>query len=338
MSRTTTPVQRLLVFVLTLSLLAAACGGGDDNDESTTETSDATSTEQARGSIAADFDLADASITVGSKEFTEQLILGHMTKLALEATGAEVNDEIGLQGSATVRDALTSGAIDLYWEYLGTGWVTHLGNEEGIPGVQEQYEAVRDADLEQNQIVWLEPTPFNNTYAVAVNDETAEELGVQTISDLADLVEETPEEATFCAGGEFATRPDGLPGLEEAYGFELAPDNISTVDDSLVYTQVDEGETCNFGSVFSTDGRIASLGLTVLEDPENFFPPFNASLNIRQDVHEEVPELEDLFGPIATLLDDETMTDLNAQVAVDGEDPEQVARDFLEENGFISPE
>jgi osmoprotectant transport system substrate-binding protein len=338
MYRTTSHLRRLLGVTLALSLLAAACGGDDDAGESTTDTTGAAPTEQARGSIASEFDLADASVTVGSKEFTEQLILGHMTKLALEATGAEVNDEIGLQGSATVRDALTSGAIDLYWEYLGTGWVTHLGNEEGIPGVQEQYEAVRDADLEQNQIVWLEPTPFNNTYAIAVNDETAEELGVETIADFAELVEENPEGATFCAGGEFATRPDGLPGLEEAYGFELPPENVSTVDDSLVYIQVDQGETCKFGSVFSTDGRIASLGLTVLEDTENFFPPFNAALNVRQDVFQEIPELEDLFEPIAAELDNESMTALNARVAVDGEDPEDVARDFLQENGFIAEE
>jgi osmoprotectant transport system substrate-binding protein len=208
--------------------------------------------------------LAGASVTVGSKEFTEQLILGHMTRLALEAAGADVSDQIGLQGSATVRDALVSGDVDMYWEYLGTAWVTYLDNEEGIPGTQEQYEAVREADLEQNDIVWLEPTPFDNTYAIAVSDENAERLGVQTVSDLAALVAESPEEATFCAGGEFATRPDGLPGLEETYGFELPPESISTVQDALVYTQVDTGETCNFGSVFATDGRIASLGLTVL--------------------------------------------------------------------------
>lgn len=333
MYRTATSPRGLVALTLALSLLAAACGGGDEVEEDTG--GDASGEEV--GSIGAEFDLADASLTVGSKEFTEQLILGHITRLALEAAGAEVSDEIGLQGSATVRDALTSGAIDLYWEYLGTGWVTHLGNEEGIPGVEAQYEAVREADLE-NGIVWLEPTPFNNTYAIAVSDENAERLGVETIADFAALVEEDPEEATFCAGGEFATRPDGLPGLEEAYGFELPPDNVSTVEDSLVYTQVDEGQTCNFGSVFSTDGRIASLSLTVLEDNEEFFPPFNASLNVRQEVLEETPEIEELFEPIAALLDDETMTSLNAQVAVDGEDPEDVAREFLEENGFIAPE
>jgi osmoprotectant transport system substrate-binding protein len=335
MNGTSRHLQRLFVFVLALSLLAAACGGDDTANEDTG--GDATG-EETQGSIGTDFDLAGASVTVGSKEFTEQLILGHMTTLALEAAGAEVNDQIGLQGSATVRDALQSGEVDLYWEYLGTAWVTYLGNEEGIPGAQEQYQALREADLEQNGIVWLEPAPFDNTYAIAVSDENAERLEVQTISDLAALVAERPEEATFCAGGEFATRPDALPGLEETYGFELPSDNVSTLQDALVYTQVDTGETCNFGSVFATDGRIGSLGLTVLEDDQDFFPPFNASLNIRQEVYEELPQLEGLFEPIAAMLDDETMIGLNAQVDVDGEDPEDVAQSFLEENGFIAAE
>ena len=133
-------------------------------------------------------DLSGVSLTVGSKEFTEQLILGYITKFALEDAGAEASDQIGLVGSTTVREALTSGEIDLYWEYLGTGWVTYLGNESGIPDVQEQFEAVRDADLE-NGITWLEPAPFNNTYAIAMTDEASEELGITKISEIGDLIE-----------------------------------------------------------------------------------------------------------------------------------------------------
>jgi glycine betaine/choline ABC-type transport system substrate-binding protein len=133
-------------------------------------------------------DLSGASLTVGSKEFTEQLILGHITKLALEEAGAEVDDQVGLVGSTTVREALTSGEIDLYWEYLGTGWVTYLGNTEGIPDTQEQYEAVRDADV-ANGVSWLEPAPFNNTYAIAMTDENAEELGISSISDIKGLID-----------------------------------------------------------------------------------------------------------------------------------------------------
>lgn len=133
-------------------------------------------------------DLSGASLTVGSKEFTEQLILGHITKLALEEAGAEVHEQIGLVGSTAVREALTSGEIDLYWEYLGTGWITYLGNESGIPDAQEQYEAVRDADA-ANGITWLEPAPFNDTYAIAMTEERAEELDISRISQIRDLIE-----------------------------------------------------------------------------------------------------------------------------------------------------
>jgi glycine betaine/choline ABC-type transport system substrate-binding protein len=133
-------------------------------------------------------DLSGVSVTVGSKEFTEQLILGYITKFALEDAGAEVGDQIGLVGSTTVREALTSGEIDLYWEYLGTAWVTYLGNEAGIPDVQQQFEAVRDADAD-NGITWLEPAPFNNTYAIALTDENAEELGITSISEIGPLIE-----------------------------------------------------------------------------------------------------------------------------------------------------
>jgi osmoprotectant transport system substrate-binding protein len=132
-------------------------------------------------------DLSGASLTVGSKEFTEQLVLGNITKLALEEAGADVGDQIGLVGSTAVREALTSGEIDLYWEYLGTGWVTYLENTEGIPDTQEQYEAVRDADA-ANDITWLEPAPFNNTYAIATTNETAEEQGISSISDIKEMI------------------------------------------------------------------------------------------------------------------------------------------------------
>lgn len=318
----------LLAIIVAMALVAAGCGDGDDGAAAPDGNGNG-----GDGRIGQEFDLSGASFTVGSKEFTEQVILGHMTRLALEAAGADVRNQIGLQGSTTVRNALTSGEIDMYWEYLGTGWVTHLGNDEGIPGTEEQYEAVRDADAE-NGIAWLEPTPFNNTYAIAVSDENAEALGVSSISDLARLVEERPEEATFCAGGEFATRPDGLPGLEEAYGFTIPPGNISNVQDALVYEQVDAGD-CTFGSIFATDGRVAALGLTVLEDDEQFFPPFNASLNVRSSVLDEHPEIEPIFAPIAAALDDETMTMLNANVDVDGEDPEDVAEQWLRDNGHI---
>lgn len=149
---------------------------------------------------------------------------------------------------------------------------------------------------------------------------------------------EGADAATICVGGEFSTRPDGLPGLEEAYGFKFPSGNVTALDeDALVYSEVDGGR-CTFGSIFATDGRVAALGLTVLEDDLGFFPPFNGSLNVRAEVLEQYPQIEELFAPISEALDDETMVELNAQVDVEGNEPDTVARDWLDENIDLIPD
>jgi len=343
----------VLALLSSLALLLAACGGGDGADTSSTGDSESapaeeteanapeasepseeeseTGTQEGAGGAV---DLSGAEFTVGSKEFTEQLILGQMTIQLLEDAGASVTDQTGLVGSGTVREALIADEIDMYWEYTGTGWITHLGNTEPVVGEMEQYEAVRDAD-EANDIVWLEPAPFNNTYAIAASNEKAEELGLTTLSDLATYLEENPDQGTLCAAAEFLGRDDGLPGLEEAYGFDFADDAISELELGLVYPSVDEADPCNFGEVFATDGRVAALGLTVLEDDEQFFASYLPSLNVRSEVLEEHPGLEELFAPLSEALDNQTMQDLNAQVDVEGEDPADVARTFLEEQGLL---
>ena len=287
------------------------------------------------GSITEDYDLSDVELTVGSKEFTEQLILGHVARIALEAAGATVNDEIGLAGTAIVREALLAGEIDLYWEYTGTGWITHLGETEPIPSAQQQYEAVAERDLEENDIRWLEPGLFDNTYAVAVHESAAEEYDLSTLSDLQRLLDENPDAATFCIASEFATRDDGLPGMEEHYNISFPDDNLVMLDEGAIYSEVADRSNCNLGEVFATDGRIAALDLTVLEDDREFFPVYNPAVTIRDEVYQEHPELGDLFGEIASRLDTETMQDLNARVDEAGEFPEEVAEDWLRSEGFI---
>jgi len=306
-----------------LALIVAACssGGGASSDA-----------PGASGSADAGTDLSGATFTVGSKEFTEQLILGQITIQVLEDAGATVNDETGLVGSTVVREALTAGDIDMYWEYTGTGWLTHLGNDAPITGSQEQFDAVKEADA-ANEIAWLDPAPFNNTYAIALASETTTELGLTTMSDLAAYAAENPDETTLCAAAEFLGRDDGLPGLEAAYGFEFG--DVSELELGLVYTSIDAGDPCIFGEVFATDGRIAGLGLTVLEDDENFFPSYLPALNVRQEVLDANPALVALFARVAAALDNETMTALNAKVDVDGEEPADVAADFLTEMGLI---
>jgi len=315
----------LLAAVTALCLGLAACGGDDDGGDG----------GGGLGPEVSDVDLAGDSFTVGSKEFTEQLILGQMTIQLLEAAGADASDQTGLEGSVAARRALETGDIDMYWEYTGTAWLTYLGNDEPITDPDRQYQEVSDADV-GNGIEWLEPTPFDNTYAIATRNDAGDPIdGVETISDLAALAESDPDQATMCVGQEFASREDGLPGLLEAYGFELPDGNVSNVGDAVVYDQVGQGEECNFGSVFATDGKIAPNNLRILEDDEMFFAVYNAALNVRSEALEQAPELPDLFDPLAESLDTETMQQLNTAVDQDGELPEDVASQYLEDNGFI---
>lgn len=159
---------------------------------------------------------------------------------------------------------------------------------------------------------------------------------MRTLSDLGGLLQRDPGAATLCVGSEFAARDDGLPGLEQHYGYQFPADNVALVQDAVVYSQVDKGERCNFGEVFTTDGRIVALDLVVLEDDKDFFPKFNPALNVRQDVFEQYADLEDLFAEIASALDEETMTRLNAQVDVDGDFPEEVAERWLRDEGLVT--
>jgi len=313
-----------------VALLSAACGGGEEEGGGGSSTGGG-----EQGGSLSQFDLSGAELTVGSKEFTEQLILGEITIQALEAAGATVEDQTGLVGSDIVREALTSGDIDMYWEYTGTGWITHLGHDDAIPGEQEQYEAVAKEDLEANKIDWLEPAALNNTYAIAARDEAIEEFGVQTLSELGEFASSSPDEATLCGASEFLNRNDGLPGLEKAYGFDIPDSSTAEVELGIIPTSVDKAETCNFGEVFATDGRIAALDLTVLEDDKSFFPSYLPALNVAQDVVEQYPDIEGLAAELAGGLDTETMTQLNAQVDVDGAFPPQVAQEWLTSEGFI---
>ncbi|MFS8478994.1 MAG: glycine betaine ABC transporter substrate-binding protein [Micromonosporaceae bacterium] len=291
--------------------------------------------ETARGSLADKGTLDGATLSVGSKEFTEQLVLCEITAIALESVGADVKRNCGMSGSTTVRNALTSGSIDMYWEYTGTGWITHLQQTEPITDAAQQYEAVAKADLEDNGIQWLAPASANNTYGIAASSEKAAELGVRTISDYAALANRDPQQATFCGAAEFFGRDDGWPGLQEAYGFELPRSSVAELALGAIYNSIDKSDPCIFGEVFETDGRIEALGLTVLEDDKNFFPVYNPSLTVRKQIMDEYPQLAAIIEPISAALDGDTLRKLNAKVDVDGENEQQVARDWLAEKGFI---
>lgn len=292
-------------------------------------------TQDSGKPLAQQVDLSGAHFTVGSKEFTEQLILGQMTIQLLKAAGAEVTDQTGLAGSQTVRTALTSGAIDMYWEYTGTGWISYLGHTSTkVKG--PLYKKVAREDSKMNGIKWLKPAAFSDSYGIVTNQETAEKYNIETYSDYGRLLKKHPGEAAICVGSEFAARDDGLPGLKETYDWQLSADNTVVVQESLVYTQVAKGERCNFGDVFTTDGRIAALNLVLLKDDKHFFPPYRAAMTMRAEIFKKYPQLAKLFGPVSKALTQDTMTSLNEAVDVKGKFPEQVAHQFLVKHNFIA--
>ncbi|QUH05679.1 glycine betaine ABC transporter substrate-binding protein [Saccharopolyspora erythraea] len=290
----------------------------------------------APGSIRPVPELEGARITVGSKDFTEQIVLGYIAQFALAAAGANVRDLNNITGSASARNALASGQIDVLWEYTGSSWISYNGNTDPIPDARRQYEAVRKLDLERNGIDWTAVTfDVDNTYAFAVNQDAARRLGVTKLSDLQRVVAENPQDATFCVETEFANRNDGLPGVEQRYGFKSDPAKVKTLATGSIYQATASG-TCTFGEVFTTDGRIQALDLKVLEDDRLFFPRYNLGVTLRADTLRQYPQITDVMAPVSAKLTNAELLRLNEQVDVDGRDPADVARDWMVEKGFVT--
>ncbi|MFF5569234.1 glycine betaine ABC transporter substrate-binding protein [Streptomyces luteogriseus] len=285
------------------------------------------------GSIGRGEPLKGAHLTVTSKSFTEQLILGSIMGIAFEAAGADVIDRTGIQGSIGSREAVRKGDADAGYEYTGTAWITYLGHSKPIADPQEQWEAVKKEDA-GNGLVWLPPSKLDNTYALAMNQENAKKYGTKTMSDVAKLAKSDPGAVKLCVEVEFANRADGLPGMQKAYGMNVPARNITQMDTGIIYTQTAKGN-CTFGEVFTTDGRIKSMNLVVMDDDKKFFPNYNVAPMINAKSLKEWPAIAEVLNPVTAKLNNSVAQTLNAKVDVDGEDPHQVALDWLVEEGFV---
>jgi osmoprotectant transport system substrate-binding protein len=285
------------------------------------------------GSIGQGRPLEGAHLTVTSKSFTENLILGAMIGIAFQAAGAEVLDRTGIQGSIGSREAVRKGDADASYEYTGTAWITYQGNSEPIPDPRRQWQAVHDADL-KNGLTWLPPSRLDNTYALAMNRANHEKYGTRTLSDVAALSTSDPGAVSLCVEGEFANRADGLPGMQKAYGMKVPASRITQMDTGIIYTQAAKG-SCTYGEVYTTDGRIRSMDLVVMADDRTFFPHYNAAPQINTRTLEKWPAIADVLNPVTKKLDNTVAQELNAKVDVDGEDPHQVALEWMKEQGFV---
>lgn len=269
-------------------------------------------------------------IIVSGKEFTEQVILTHIFAEYLKAnTDLDVEVKEALSGVFVLQEAMKKGEVDLYVEYTGTGYLNVL-DEAFEPGMSpdEVYDATKEGYAEEFNIAWLEPLGFNNTYALAVRKELAEELSAETYSDLI----ETSSEYSFGSDPEFFERSDGYDGLTEEYGYDFK--QKVNIDPDLMYTAAKDAEI-DVITAFSTDARIDQYDLKVLEDDKGFFPPYYAAPIIRQEVLDANEDLEDLLNKLAGILDDEKMRALNARVNIDKKTDKEVAIEFLKEEGLI---
>ena len=270
-------------------------------------------------------------IRIGTKVFSEQRILGQMTAQYLQSKGYRTDVVAGL-GSTVARSAQENGELDLNWEYTGTSLFAYNHQTE-VLSPEASLERVRELDAAKD-LIWLEPSRFSNTYALAVPREVAERDGVKTISDLARVVNASDEPHLIAFDIEFANRPDGLAPLVERYDMHLTRNEVRQMDPGLVYTALRNAQVYA-GLVYTTDGRLDEFDLVLLEDDKGYFPDYTAAPVIRRDVLEANPEIAELMAPLARLLDDETMRALNARVDIGHESPADVAHDFLRKHNLI---
>lgn len=271
-------------------------------------------------------------IRISSKNFTEQFLLGNMYEMLLDEAGFDATYE-SLGGTSENHDALLAGEIDIYPEYTGTALLTHLeGSYDPSMSADEVYNTVAAQYADRWDLELLNSTGFNNTYCLTMTQAMADDLDVTTLSDLSikapDLV--------FGTTQEFPDRADGLVGLQETYGgFNFK--EVVALDPGLLYSGIDEGEI-DVTTCFGTDGQISAFNLVVLEDDKGFWPPYPVAPVIRAEVLEANPEIAGILNQLAPFLDGVTMSGLNWEVAGNAREADEVAREFLTENGLLGGE
>ena len=257
-----------------------------------------------------------------------------MIGLVFKAAGASVLDRTNITGSIGAREAVRSGQADAMYEYTGTAWITYLGHTAPIKDPRGQWRAVRDQDR-HNGLAWLPPSTLDNTYSLAIGRRGNRTHRLRTLSDVAALSRKDPSAVTLCVENEFASRQDGLPGMQKAYGMDLPSGGIQKMDAGIIYTQVDKSNSCLLGEVYTTDGRIGSMHLEVMADDRSFFPHYNAAPVVYAKTLRKYPAIAALLDPISARLSTAVARRLNARVDVDGQDPHDVAKDWLVEEGLI---
>jgi osmoprotectant transport system substrate-binding protein len=274
------------------------------------------------------------TITIGSKNFTEQYILGELYAQALEANGFNVEKKLDLGSEQIADKALQNGQIDMYPEYTGTSLVATLdypGDPADLKTPDETYQKAKELYAKRDPAdTMLTPAPFNNSYGIFVRKDVAEEKNLKT---LADLAEASPD-LTFVSYSEFQNRSDGYKNMQKNYP-ALDFGEIRIVNQLGLRYQGLQGGEGDVGVGFTTDGQLASDDLVVMQDPKSIWPFYYPAPVVRSDVLEQNPKMKGVLDEVSGSLDVETMRELNGKVDLEQEDPEDVAAEFLQEKGIV---
>ena len=286
------------------------------------------------------FGAAQAQVVrVGSKIDTEGSLLGNLIVQMLESQGVKTENKLQLGNTKIVRGALLAGEIDLYPEYTGNG--AFFFADEKNPAwkkLDAGYERVKALDLEKNKLVWLQPAPANNTWAIAIRKDVASAQKLRSLDDFGRWVK-AGGKVKLAASAEFVERPDALPAFQAAYGFKLTQDQLLLLagGDTAVTIKAAAEQTSgvNAAMAYGTDGPVAALGLVILDDTRGVQPVYAPAAVVRADVLAKQPKIAQALTPLFKTLDTATLQRLNAQIALEGQDAKKVAANYLKAKGLI---
>jgi len=316
----------MLVTLLLAALAVAGCGDDDDDDDG----GGAAETSQPSGQIQKNDKNSSTTITMGSKNFTEQKVLGEIYAQALSTAGYTVRKDLNLGDEKTQLKAIEGGDIDAGPEYTGTALLSFFGfTADKLPrDPVKAFEEAKKGYAEKN-LTALTPTPFTNSNEVAVTQETADKLGLKKISDL----EGKSQDLTLYGTPECRQRLDCKLGLEKVYGLKFK--KFVPVDIALRHEVLKKGQA-DVSIVFTTDPQNKREGFVLLEDDKGMFPPYNSTLVVRNDVIDKAgPDFQKTVEIVNKGLTDEVMQELNARVDLDKKTPKDVAGEYLQESGLV---
>lgn len=271
----------------------------------------------------------DEKIVIAGKLGSEPEILINMYKILIEEnTDLSVQLKPGLGKTSFVFNALKSGSIDIYPEFTGTAIAEFLKETANSTSREKVYEQAKDGLLKRFNFVMLEPMEYNNTYALAVPSDFAEQYGLETISDLKGIEDQLKAGFTL----EFSDREDGYKGIQRLYGIQFP--NLVTMEPKLRYVAVESGEI-NLVDAYSTDSELRQYNLKVLKDDKQLFPPYQGAPLLREETAERYPEIVKALNKLAGRITDDEMREMNYQVNVEGKNPYEVARSYLEEENLL---